>query len=406
MFLYRDVNRNGLLNKLSEILLIKVVEAPAEKINMMLTPEVCERLKPEDMIINYLESLIGDTNTCIVSLPCFIPKVYTWLKKKGHLIYYIGVPNRTILTQFSKEATYMPIHDMISAWSRLGFDKDDDIIKANAKMIARRLLINILKYWDNPYGCSNLFARRVIKEYQDSYSGLKGDGMKHYSETDNYIFNNLTNELSSLFKDAFVLDDIVPTSLVEPTSDKTVVTVNKLSPSYTRFAEEAVDIYMNFDSVQKFLDASNNTLNKEEIREEMLKAGCKYYIDDHNRCVALKNFANVKIGARGGIVSSYTNLSQKGDCWVYPGSAVYDNAQITGDVRIVASVIEGSCEISDDVVILHSKIKDIDVCGDSLIAESSIDGSRRAKKMVFRNVILHNKKNLILSGYEDVDERA
>ena len=264
MFLYRDVNRNGALDKLAEILAIKVVEAPAEKINMMLIPEVCEGLKPEDMIINYLKTLIGDTNTCIVSLPFFIPKVYTWLKKNGHLIYYIRVLNNTVLVEYCEEATYVPIHDMITAWSRLGFDEDDDdIIKANAKMIARRLLINILKYWDNPYGCSDLFARRVIKEYQDSYSGLKGDGMKHYKspgDTDNYILNNLTNELPLLFKDAFALDDISPTSLIEPTPDKTPITINKLSPSYTKIAEEAIGIYMNFDSVRKFIDTSDNSV--------------------------------------------------------------------------------------------------------------------------------------------------
>ena len=52
-----------------------------------------------------------------------------------------------------------------------------------------------------------------------------------------------------------------------------------------------------------------------------------------------------------------------------------------------------------------SKKKNIDVYGNSIIAESSIDGSKRSKIAVFKDVIFHDKKNLVLSGCEDVDER-
>ena len=58
------------------------------------------------------------------------------------------------------------------------------------------------------------------------------------------------------------------------------------------------------------------------------------------RIVALKDFADVKAGDKGGYVESEDNLSHDGDAWIYDkahvaGNAkVRDNAQVSGDTEI------------------------------------------------------------------------
>ena len=71
------------------------------------------------------------------------------------------------------------------------------------------------------------------------------------------------------------------------------------------------------------------------------------------RIIALKDFADVKKGDRGGLIKKENNLSQIGDCWVYDdamitGDAyVYENAKISGKARIYGDArVHGKAEIS------------------------------------------------------------
>ena len=91
------------------------------------------------------------------------------------------------------------------------------------------------------------------------------------------------------------------------------------------------------------------------------------------RIEALKDFANVKKGDKGGYVQSEDNLSQEGDCWisnnakvfddakvydnalvldnaqVYGNAVVYDNAGVFGDALVYGNVeISGNAEIKDN----------------------------------------------------------
>ena len=47
------------------------------------------------------------------------------------------------------------------------------------------------------------------------------------------------------------------------------------------------------------------------------------------RIKALKNFSDVSKGDIGGYVSSYHNLSQSGNCWVYNNATIRGSAQVT-----------------------------------------------------------------------------
>ena len=52
------------------------------------------------------------------------------------------------------------------------------------------------------------------------------------------------------------------------------------------------------------------------------------------RIEALKDFAGVKKGYKGGYVESEDNLSHKGNCWVYGNAWVFGNARVYGDAWV------------------------------------------------------------------------
>lgn len=52
------------------------------------------------------------------------------------------------------------------------------------------------------------------------------------------------------------------------------------------------------------------------------------------RVKALKDFGDVKEGVIGGEICSEFNLSQEGNCWVYPDAIVLGNSMIAGNAKI------------------------------------------------------------------------
>ena len=76
------------------------------------------------------------------------------------------------------------------------------------------------------------------------------------------------------------------------------------------------------------------------------------------RIEALKDFADVKKGDKGGYVQSEENLSQEEDCWISDNAKVYDNAKILGNSIIYGNAliygnakIYGNTEIKSDAKI-------------------------------------------------------
>ena len=62
------------------------------------------------------------------------------------------------------------------------------------------------------------------------------------------------------------------------------------------------------------------------------------------RIEAVKDFADVKKGDKGGWVESENNLSQEDNCWIYDNAKVYDD-----DARVVGNAcISGEAEVYDD----------------------------------------------------------
>lgn len=58
------------------------------------------------------------------------------------------------------------------------------------------------------------------------------------------------------------------------------------------------------------------------------------------RIRATKDFSDVKIGDLGGFVQNESNLSHKGNCWIYDESKVYDRAIVKGNVKICNRTIQ------------------------------------------------------------------
>ena len=83
-----------------------------------------------------------------------------------------------------------------------------------------------------------------------------------------------------------------------------------------------------------------------------------------HRIEALKDFANVKKGEKGGFIENENNLTQYGKCWVY------DNAEVSGYAMVHNNAtVSGNAKVSGNAMI-HEDAKvygDAKVCGDAMV---------------------------------------
>lgn len=81
------------------------------------------------------------------------------------------------------------------------------------------------------------------------------------------------------------------------------------------------------------------------------------------RIVALRDFAYVKKGDKGGYVESEDNLSHVGNCWVFDKASVsdnalvrddalvYDDARVLGNARVLGKTcVLGNAKISNGII--------------------------------------------------------
>lgn len=98
---------------------------------------------------------------------------------------------------------------------------------------------------------------------------------------------------------------------------------------------------------------------------------------------ALKDFDDVKAGDLGGYIESEKNLSQCGNCWVYPNSVVWANARVTGNakvrgnsrVRNSAKVYENAVVDNDSDILTGAKIHGNAVVSNVMVDRSEIYGN-------------------------------
>ena len=96
---------------------------------------------------------------------------------------------------------------------------------------------------------------------------------------------------------------------------------------------------------------------------------------------ALRDFANVKKGDKGGFIEKEDNLSQSGNCWVYENAQVYGNAKvysnawIYGNVKIYGNAwiygnvkVYGNAEVYDDALVYGNAV----VCDDAKVYDDAV----------------------------------
>lgn len=86
------------------------------------------------------------------------------------------------------------------------------------------------------------------------------------------------------------------------------------------------------------------------------------------RIKALKSFASVREGDRGGYVQCLSNLSQEGDSWVFDEAKVYDSALISQN-----AIISNKAEVYGDALVSgNARVRDqAKVSGPLIITDSA-----------------------------------
>ena len=150
-----------------------------------------------------------------------------------------------------------------------------------------------------------------------------------------------------------------------------------------------------------------------------------------HRIKALKDFGDVKKGDLGGWVENESNLSHKGNCWVYDDAAVYSEAKVMGNAKVfdVAEIttyssVMGDAEVHGDALVKdhsivrdnakvfdgveisnHSSVKgDAEVHGDAWVDEYSIVQGHAKVMGKYRGVLTLRKA--LIEGYAEVSGDA
>ena len=75
------------------------------------------------------------------------------------------------------------------------------------------------------------------------------------------------------------------------------------------------------------------------------------------RIEALKDFAEVKKGQKGGFIESEYNLSHECDAWVYYNAKVFGNAEVSGNAKVFGnSWVFDNAKVTDNVRVYDSAI--------------------------------------------------
>ena len=92
------------------------------------------------------------------------------------------------------------------------------------------------------------------------------------------------------------------------------------------------------------------------------------------RIEALRDFAYIKKGNKGGFVEKENNLSQCGDSWVDDDAKVFGNAQVCGNARIYGNaIVRGNAQVYG-----HASVRGnaevyghADICGDAQVYDET-----------------------------------
>ena len=79
-----------------------------------------------------------------------------------------------------------------------------------------------------------------------------------------------------------------------------------------------------------------------------------------HRIEAVRCFADIKAGDKGGYIESEYNLSHEGNCWVYDNDMAYDESRLCGNVQILGrSVVSGNCILTGNDIYDNCVVGDL-----------------------------------------------
>ena len=133
------------------------------------------------------------------------------------------------------------------------------------------------------------------------------------------------------------------------------------------------------------------TDKKYKLTDEFITIGNKKLY----RIEALKDFASIKKGEKGGFVESEGNLSQNGNCWVYKNAKVFENAEIYGNAKVYGDAwVRGKAKVFENAMVFGNAR----VYGYALIYGTALicENTRICGKVnVYGNAIIYGNAEVI-----------
>ena len=135
-----------------------------------------------------------------------------------------------------------------------------------------------------------------------------------------------------------------------------------------------MDNYATNTITSPLYNSNINGLNrplKYKLTDEFIDIGDKKLY----RIEALKDFASIKKGDKGGFVESEENLSQNGNCWVYSNARVKGDAKVFGDAQVYGNAsifgkakVFGKAQVFGDAKVCEAT----EVYGDTMVLGNTI----------------------------------
>ena len=185
------------------------------------------------------------------------------------------------------------------------------------------------------------------------------------------------------------------------------------------------------DNDKKFVISKEEQIMENAGRVSVLntqKSNDKYRLipdkeepDRYYRPVALRNFGDVRVNDIGGRVSSAKNLSQKGNCWVYDGMTVCNEARVEGDAKVMANtfssltegnVISGHALVKDNAVVLGGYIcGNVQISGNAYVENGIVSENARIgdRASVYNSYVKDSAEiggNASVAVYSDISGNA
>ena len=110
---------------------------------------------------------------------------------------------------------------------------------------------------------------------------------------------------------------------------------------------------------------------KYKLTEESIN----YYDKKLYRIEALKDFANVKKGDKGGYVESEANLSQEGNCWIYDSALVFGDAMVYENAKVCCKArIYGEAQVYDNALVGGNALisGNAEICDNAYIDDNAV----------------------------------